>query len=77
MLYAVAKGMYQNIVTFHAANGMFNKDTDLTQGCIGSLLIIAQLRVGILFTHVQGVRLNHTIFAREARPAIVGDCTPL
>src|SRR5712691_7712481 len=35
---------------FHAANGMLNKDTDLTQGCIGSLLIIAQLRVGILFT---------------------------
>jgi hypothetical protein len=42
--------MYQNIRTFHAANGMFNKDTDLTQGCIGSLLIIAQLRVGVLST---------------------------
>ena len=29
---------------------MLNKDTDLTQGCIGSLLLIAQLRVGVLFT---------------------------
>jgi hypothetical protein len=69
MLYAVAKGMYQNIGTFHAANGMFNKDTDLTQGCIGSLLILAQLRVGVLLTLARllrwdvnaittGVRLN-------------------
>jgi hypothetical protein len=28
---------------------MLNKDTDLTQGGIGSLLLIAQLRVRILF----------------------------
>jgi hypothetical protein len=27
--------------------------------------------VAQFIAHVQGVRLNHTIFAREARPAIV------
>ena len=42
--------MHQNGGAFHAANGMLNKDTDLTQGCIGSLLCIAQWRVGVLFT---------------------------
>ena len=42
--------MHQNGVAFHAANGMLNKDTDVTQGCIGSLLILAQVRVGVLFT---------------------------
>src|SRR5262249_39647301 len=36
-------------IAFHAANSMLNKDTDVTQGCIGSLLLIAQLRVGVLF----------------------------
>jgi hypothetical protein len=41
--------MCQNVVAFHAANGMLNKDTDLTQGFIGSLLVIVQLRVGVLF----------------------------
>jgi len=41
--------MHQNVIAFHAANGMLNKDTDLTQGCIGSLLLIAQLWVGVLF----------------------------
>ena len=42
--------MHQNVVAFHAANGMLNKDTDLAQGFIGSLLRSAQLRVGMLFT---------------------------
>ena len=42
--------MYQNVVAFHAANGMLNKDADLTQGFIGSLLAIVQLRIGVLFT---------------------------
>jgi len=41
--------MHQNVIAFHAANGMLNKDTDLTQGCIGSLLLIAQLWIGVLF----------------------------
>ena len=41
--------MHQNVVAFHAANGMLNKDTDLTQGFIGSLLLLAQLRAGVLF----------------------------
>jgi hypothetical protein len=42
--------MDQNVIAFHAANGMLNKDTDLTQGGIGSLLLSAQLRVGVLLT---------------------------
>ena len=50
MLYAVAKGMYQNVVVLHAANGMLDKDADATHGCIRRSLLIAQLRVGILLT---------------------------
>jgi hypothetical protein len=50
MLYAIAKGMDQNVIALHAANGMLDKDADLTQDCIGSLLGIAQLRVRVLFT---------------------------
>jgi len=38
--------MHQNVVAFHAANGMLNKDPDLTQGGIGSFVLIAQLWVG-------------------------------
>ncbi len=64
--------MHQNVRAFHAANGMLNKDTDLTQGFIGSFLIIAQLRVGVLFALARllcrdvnpltpGVRLNTKI----------------
>ena len=41
--------MHQNVIAFHAANGMLDKDADLTQDFIGSLLCIAQLRVGVLF----------------------------
>src|SRR5207244_6111612 len=47
--FAIAENMHQNVIAFHAANGMLNKDTDLTQGFIGSLLLIAQLRAGVLF----------------------------
>ena len=50
MLYAIAKGMDQNVVSLHPANGMLDKDADATQGCMGSFLIVAQLRVGVLFT---------------------------
>jgi hypothetical protein len=50
MLYAVAKGMYQNIVALHAANGMLDKDANATQGGIGSSVLLAQLRVGVLLT---------------------------
>jgi hypothetical protein len=28
-------------------------------------------------THVQGVRVNHTIFPQEEKPARVGDCIAL
>jgi len=42
--------MYQNVVALHAANGMLDKDADATQGGIGSALLLAQLRVGVLLT---------------------------
>jgi hypothetical protein len=48
MLDAIAKGMDQNIVALHATNGMLDKDANATQGGIGSLLLIAQLRLGVL-----------------------------
>jgi hypothetical protein len=49
MPYAMAKGMNQNIGALHATNGMLDKDADLTHDFIGSLLFIAQWRVGVLF----------------------------
>src|SRR5918997_6422788 len=48
--FAIAKDMYQNVVTFHATNGMLDKNTDLTQSFVRSLLFIAQLRGWVLFT---------------------------
>ena len=48
MLEAIAKGMDQNIGALHATNGMLDKDANATQGGIGSLVLIAQLRVGVL-----------------------------
>jgi hypothetical protein len=45
--------MHQNGVAFHATNGMLNKDTDLTQDCMGSLVLSASLRVGRLFTRAR------------------------
>jgi hypothetical protein len=50
MSFAIAQDMHQNVLAFHATNGMLNKDTDLTQGCMGSLLLIAPLRGGILLS---------------------------
>jgi hypothetical protein len=50
MLYAIAKGMDQNIVALHPTNGMLDKDTNATQGSIGSFLLLAQLWVRVLST---------------------------
>ena len=50
MLYAIAKGMDQNIVALHTTNGMLDKDANATQGGIGSFLLIAQLWGGVLLT---------------------------
>jgi len=47
--FAIAEDMHQNVVAFHAANGMLNKDPDLTQGGIGSFVLIAQLWSRVLF----------------------------
>jgi hypothetical protein len=41
--------MHQNVVAFHAANGMLNTDPDLTQGGIGSFVLLAQLWSRVLF----------------------------
>src|SRR5215510_16348158 len=48
--FAIAEDLHQNGVAFHPANGRRNKDTDVTQGCIGSLLLLAPWRVGMLLT---------------------------
>ena len=56
MLYAVAKRMYQNVVALHTTNSMLNKNADLTQSFIGSLVLIAQLRVRILLTLARFLR---------------------
>ena len=50
MLYTIAKGMDQNIGALHTTNGMLDKDTNATQGSIGSFLLIAQWWVGVLLT---------------------------
>jgi hypothetical protein len=39
MLYAITKGMDQNVVALHTPNGMLDKDTNATQGRIGSFLL--------------------------------------
>ena len=50
MLYAIAKGMDQNIVALHATDSMLDKDTHATQGSIGRFLLLAQLGVGVFLT---------------------------
>jgi hypothetical protein len=40
MLYAIAKGMDQNIVALPATNGMLDKDTKATQGGIGRCTMV-------------------------------------
>src|SRR5262245_65715675 len=50
MLYTITKGMDQNIVTLHTPNGMLDKDTNATQGSIGSFVLLAQWWVGVLLT---------------------------
>src|ERR1043166_5191187 len=67
MLYAVAEGMHQNVVALHAANGMLDKDANATQGGIGSLLLIAQLRVGMLFTLARLLRRDGNLLTSVIR----------
>jgi hypothetical protein len=50
MLYAIAKGMDQKLGALHATNGMLAKDAYATHSGIGSLVLIAQWRVGVLVT---------------------------
>ncbi len=38
---------------------------------------VVQVHAFLPRPHVQGVRLNHTIFTREERPARVDDCIAL
>ena len=49
MLYAIAKGLDQNIGALHATNSMLDKDAHATPGGLGSLWPLAHLRVGVLF----------------------------
>src|SRR5438128_2336406 len=39
VLYTVAEGMHQNVVALHATDRMLDKDADLTEGFILSLLL--------------------------------------
>ena len=50
MLYAMAKGMDQNIGALHTTNRMLAKDTNATQDSIGSFLLSAPWWVGGLVT---------------------------
>ena len=67
MLYAVAEGMHQNVVALHAANGMLDKDANATQGGIGSLLLIAQSRVGVLFPLARLLRRDGNLLTSVSR----------
>src|SRR4029453_17782556 len=67
MLYAIAKGMDQNIVALHAPNGMLDKDANTTQGGIGSLLLIAQSWVGVLLTLARLPRWDVNLLATVIR----------
>jgi len=68
--------MHQNIGALHAANGMLDKNADPTQGGIGSALLIAQLRVGVLLTLARLLRRDVNLasitasatFGRSASP---------
>ena len=50
MLYAITKGMDQDIVALHTTNDMLDNDTNATQGSIGSFVLLAQLWSGVLLT---------------------------
>ena len=41
--------MHQNVIALYAANSMLNKDSELTQGGIGSFLLMAELWSRVLF----------------------------
>src|SRR5262249_60371034 len=48
MLYAIAKGLDQNIGALHATSSMLDKDAHATPGGMGSLWLLAPWRVGVL-----------------------------
>ena len=41
----IAETVNQNVVTFDAANGMFDRDADLAQSFVVGLLVVGQARV--------------------------------
>jgi serine acetyltransferase len=63
----IAEAMSQNVVALHAANRMLDKDADLTQGGIGSLLHCAQLRIGIFFALARLLHWNLNLIATIVR----------
>jgi len=66
--------MHQHGVALHAANGRLNKNTDVTQGCMGSLLLSAQVSVGVLVTRARLLRwdINPITTALITAPATFG-----
>ena len=49
MLFMVAEALYQNVVALHTTDRMLDKDADLTEGFISSLLLFVSLRARMLF----------------------------
>ena len=49
MLFMVAEAMDQNVVALHTTDRMLDKDADVTEGFIYSLLRFVSLRARILF----------------------------
>ena len=69
--------MHQNVVAFHATNGMLDKDAYLTYGFIHRLLFIAQLRVGVLLTLARLLRRDVDPIAMVVRlPAQIASISP-
>ena len=64
--------MHQNGVALHAANGMLDKNADLTQGFLGGLLLITQLRAGVLLTLARLLHRNVNPIAAVVRSNATG-----
>ena len=59
--------MYQNVVALHATDRMLDKDTDLTEGFIRSLLLSTSLGTGVLFTLARFLCRNFNLIITVVR----------
>jgi hypothetical protein len=63
----MAEDLHQNGGAFHTANGMLNKDPDLTQDFIRSLVRIAQLRMRVLLALARLLRRDFNLITLVVR----------